>query len=1073
MLSDLSSSDEDAPQIKVPLSKDEALAAVQRSKVLKGLSIHGQVRVAALLRRCSYQPGERLWSGQEGDEKRLVLIESGEAELWLPEGDGERFVGTCGPRKVLGGLFAVGSASRQIFSVRVPDLEEAKVLHAWEIDSRDLEQFESLFNASDLTAFRRRVLQDVRIQVIPYLQRQLACGGVFSRYSTLFIGQLVKDMDLRLFEPGQVIFKEKSLGRSLGILVSGSVDVIANGRKVFSKSNSGQEIGEAALFETGYRRHATTRCSQHGETLMFLATRDAFYACLAKFPEEKIKLAEQVRHRIAMTVMKEPFSMCDSAFLHLVCTECEVVQLAWPKAAIVPGQEEVMHLCYAGDLVVETESEQVTSRFAKKWEMFGLKAALGLHSGPADYKLMAGRQGCTLVRVTWKAVEQALMFFPDQLPQLLELAGLKEVPPNHPFKGKETLVWDIIQPLLCRVFCTLEIDAEFCASLAQNFQAAVYDAGCLIAPEGVANDAVLLLISGEVTWSRQGIVTFDALAPDYFDEFCLFAERHHAASLTAKSTAVIWRLHRSKLSHADTPGSRAAHAQTRAQHVPSTEACRRVEQMTEEMQELTQEIHGKLRSNMRNMKTWRRFNSEVLGLLSDNIFLRTFLPGQCIFSDGDTGEFIFILMRGRVEVQSQGKTSFLEEGVTFGEMVLFGQTHRSATITACCLCIINAVHKDLVSHALRAQPRKAFLVDHKKAKSQPSRVRGTEDKALRRTPKFFWQEAQEEVVDLAVTQAPSQRLMAPRQCQKRLERSFLLEARTPRLPPVETLLYKAPKVTEMKLRVAFQRLMPRHVLVASANMRGVREGYVHKAKQLGLDDSLPSVRVARATYTEPVKQSKRVKQARRRKLKPKRAETEDDLDDLTVVGGLQVLAASLLRLSSKPSIATLLDTNPHRPRMPPRAEPLRQKLPRLSRYAESLARSERAYGSRERSPQPEVLPASEEPDPGRDAENAALEERADAAALNLVVRRLAYESYEVRMARAQCLAILLSPMETSDALLQLEMHLHWDAESSGTVRSASVVEHDSPGQVSPSSSFVPSLAAEDLMSHALQSLFDL
>ena len=56
VLSDLSSSDEDAPQIKaghpsrltsaprgqVPLSKDEALAAVQRSKVLKGLSIPGQ-----------------------------------------------------------------------------------------------------------------------------------------------------------------------------------------------------------------------------------------------------------------------------------------------------------------------------------------------------------------------------------------------------------------------------------------------------------------------------------------------------------------------------------------------------------------------------------------------------------------------------------------------------------------------------------------------------------------------------------------------------------------------------------------------------------------------------------------------------------------------------------------------------------------------------------------------------------------------------------------------------------------------------------------------------------------------
>ena len=49
-----------------------------------------------------------------------------------------------------------------------------------------------------------------------------------------------------------------------------------------------------------------------------------------------------------------------------------------------------------------------------------------------------------------------------------------------------------------------------------------------------------------------------------------------------------------------------------------------------------------------------RFNSEVLGLLSDNIFLRTYLPGQCIFNDGDVGEFIYILMRGRVEVKSQG-----------------------------------------------------------------------------------------------------------------------------------------------------------------------------------------------------------------------------------------------------------------------------------------------------------------------------------------------------------------------------------------------------------------------------------
>ena len=40
----------------------------------------------------------------------MVLIERGEAELWLPEADGERFVGLSGPTKVgvwggVGGCF--------------------------------------------------------------------------------------------------------------------------------------------------------------------------------------------------------------------------------------------------------------------------------------------------------------------------------------------------------------------------------------------------------------------------------------------------------------------------------------------------------------------------------------------------------------------------------------------------------------------------------------------------------------------------------------------------------------------------------------------------------------------------------------------------------------------------------------------------------------------------------------------------------------------------------------------------------------------------------------------------------
>ena len=116
--------------------------------------------------------------------------------------------------------------------------------------------------------------------------------------------------------------------------------------------------------------------------------------------------------------------------------------------------------------------------------------------------------------------------------------------------------------------------------------------------------------------------------------------------------------------------------------------------------------------------------------------------------------------------------------------------------------------------------------------------------------------------------------------------------------------------------------------MASSNMRGVREGYLHRVKRIGLEDSLPSVRPPRATYTQPLARLRHVPQA------PQRLGALE----MPVLGGLQALAASLLRLSSKPQISLLLDGQPKRQPKPP--------LPKLSSYAQSMERSRRAYAPR-------------------------------------------------------------------------------------------------------------------------------
>ena len=79
------------------------------------------------------------------------------------------------------------------------------------------------------------------------------------------------------------------------------------------------------------------------------------------------------------------------------------------------------------------------------------EAALGLRSGPPEYKLLAGRAGCTLVRVTWKAFEGALRasFFWGRF-SLGGAGGGRE-------KTRGLLKWAILFHVVFPLFCCIYI----------------------------------------------------------------------------------------------------------------------------------------------------------------------------------------------------------------------------------------------------------------------------------------------------------------------------------------------------------------------------------------------------------------------------------------------------------------------------------------------------------------------------------------------------------------------------------------------------------------------------------------
>ena len=68
-------------------------------------------------------------------------------------------------------------------------------------------------------------------------------------------------------------------------------------------------------------------------------------------------------------------------------------------------------------------------------------------------------------------------------------------------------------------------------------------------------------------------------------------------------------------------------------------------------------------------------------------FARTYAPGTVVFREGEAGDEMYIIQRGKVRVSKDfsGKPhllAVLEKGEVFGEMAIVSRLNRSATVTA-------------------------------------------------------------------------------------------------------------------------------------------------------------------------------------------------------------------------------------------------------------------------------------------------------------------------------------------------------------------------------------------------------
>jgi len=100
---------------------------------------------------------------------------------------------------------------------------------------------------------------------------------------------------------------------------------------------------------------------------------------------------------------------------------------------------------------------------------------------------------------------------------------------------------------------------------------------------------------------------------------------------------------------------------------------------------MTNEAAGHI---LANVPLFAGLEQAALDALADMTFRKTFQPGEAIIEEGHTGNGLYVILRGRVEVvRSEGTAraqalATLGVGEPFGELALLGEWKRTATVRA-------------------------------------------------------------------------------------------------------------------------------------------------------------------------------------------------------------------------------------------------------------------------------------------------------------------------------------------------------------------------------------------------------
>eukprot|EP00439_Symbiodinium_sp_Y106_P083541 s1379_g23.t1 len=509
----------------------------------------------------------------------------------------------------------------------------------------------------------------------------------FKDCSSRFLYLLDLHLERHIYFSDETVVVENTEGEDMYILYSGAMEVKVKGITV-GKLEGGMFFGEMAVLGLVKKRSATiiakTLCDVR------LLSRRSLEEALSEFPEEISRFEElaATRNRLSLEHRNGGrvrhlcsfFQDCNPKFATAIADDMQDKLFLSGQVLCREGlPQDSLFLIHQGTANVTVQQQRVSE--LKSGDICGELVALGL--SPVTTATITAMDTCFVQELRSNVLMTVLDKFPEERQKLRQLAALR-MEWRYALHDLQNFDWIRGTP------------AAFPTLLEQMITRWIFFRGDEMMVQGSPGDSLMMISSGSVEIVHDEQVIRELGGGDVLGELgALGIARLRTATVRCKDICDVYVL------------AKAALTRALSLHPEQMDPLRKL--ATARMRsdvERASEKHVLL-----NCPLFQQSSRKFLDRISEHLEDRLFMEGEDLCIEGEKGDTMFVLIQGTLNVfvkidGKNKKVNELHKGSVIGEIAVLGlANHRTATLTAKTVCLVQILHRPILMKYLNEFPR--------------------------------------------------------------------------------------------------------------------------------------------------------------------------------------------------------------------------------------------------------------------------------------------------------------------------------------------------------------------------------